>query len=89
MNRNQTALKPAKQEQPASKGLDETICSALRAAGFTLYRPHHKVGKMSQNLSNVRDLNKYYRTQAAWWVSPTGEIVNWEQAVNSLPNKQI
>ena len=80
--------KPENVEEPREKGLDETTCSALLAAGFKPYRPHHKVGAMSQNLSNVRGLNKYYRTQTAWWVSPSGEIVNWEEALNSLPNAQ-
>jgi hypothetical protein len=88
MNQNQTESKPTNAEQPTDEGLDETTCSALLDAGFKLYRPHHKVGVMSQNLSNVRDLNKYYRTQTAWWVSPSGEIVNWEQALSSLPNSQ-
>jgi len=85
MNQNQNESKPQAVEQPADECLDETICSALLAGGFKPYRPHHKVGAMSQNLSNVRKLNKYYRTQTAWWVSPCGEIVNWEQALSSLP----
>jgi hypothetical protein len=89
MNQNQTESKPPSVEEPRDKGLDETACSALLAAGFKPYRPDHKVGAMSQNLSNVRDLNKYYRTQTAWWISPSGEIVNWEQALNSLPNDQV
>ena len=88
MNQSQTESKPPRVEEPREEGLDETACSALLAAGFTLYRPHHKVGKMSQNLSNARDLNRYYRTQTSWWVSPSGEIVNWEQALNSLTNDE-
>jgi hypothetical protein len=83
---NKLGPKPIIPQQPSGKGLDETTCSALLAGGYTPYRPHHKVGAMSQNLSNVRDLNEYYRTQTQWWVSPSGEIVNWEQALSSLPN---
>ena len=86
MNQNQTESKPQDVKEPRDEGLDETDCSALLAGGFNPYRPHHKVGVMSQNLSNARDLNKYYRTQTAWWVSPSGEIVNREQALKSLPN---
>jgi hypothetical protein len=89
MNQNQTETKPTDAKQPTDEGLDGTTCSALLAGGFTPYRPHHKVGAMSQDLSNVRDLNKYYRTQTAWWVSPSGEIVNWEQALSSLPNVKV
>lgn len=59
----------------------------LSAAGFKPHRPRHKVGPMSQDLATVRKLNKYYKTQLDWWVSPSGEIVSREQALKTISAK--
>lgn len=63
-------------------------CEELLARGYKLYKVKHKIGLMSQNLSKVRKLNKFYGEQQHWWVSPTGDIVHWTKAMDEISKHQ-
>jgi hypothetical protein len=60
----------------------EDDCKELVARGYALHKARHKIGYMSQNLSRVRKLNKFYSEQKHWWVSPSGDILHWTKAMS-------
>ena len=83
----------AKTESMSTEQIKEPTkddCEELLARGYKLYKVKHKIGYMSQNLSRVRKLNKFYGEQRHWWVSPTGDIVHWTKAMDEMMewNKQ-
>lgn len=64
---------------------DTETAAKLLANGYELYRRKPlKPGIFRQTKEAVDDLNDYYETQTAWWVSPAGEIVHWMKAMEEI-----
>ena len=63
---------------------DSETVAKLLAKGYKPHRPKHKPGGISRDPEDIKFLNRYFKKQMDWWVSPSGEVVHCKKAMEGI-----